>query len=386
MITLRNLLISFALLWVIPADAAGRFWVPAPVSGAISGTAGVCRLTVPGTNGYVTGNTVTVASVTGATGCNVTTTLTVIDGTHIELDGSTFGGVYVSGGLVSSGNWTATNTANWAATTGSTTVNQSVPGTADTATLDSLSGGGTVTVNTTVVIQSLTTSAFTGTLDFAANDNNVTLNTSAGFTDSGSGTHTINLGDGIWTFSAGGGSGIVWNSINTNLTLNANGSTLVFSAAGNTQMRWGGKTLNDVSITGAGRWSFNNSAATFSHLSISAGVQLYLASGVTYTVSNAPTWTGTRASPIILNSDVATGVPTLSVPSGTVSGDWIILGGITGSGGATFNATNALSYGTNTGWNINSGPSAGGGNKIICGSLQPRKLTWNDAGWKKCAA
>src|SRR5690242_5920236 len=78
------------------ADAASRFWGAYSVTGAVSGTGGVCRVTISPAitgSGILSGTTVTVNGITGITGCNVTTTVsTVVDTTHVELSGTTFGG------------------------------------------------------------------------------------------------------------------------------------------------------------------------------------------------------------------------------------------------------------------------------------------------------
>lgn len=72
------------------------------VTGAASHS-GLIQLTVDGndgppTSGLVTGDKITVAGVAGTTEANGSWTLTVIDGTHIDLQSSTFTSAYVSGG------------------------------------------------------------------------------------------------------------------------------------------------------------------------------------------------------------------------------------------------------------------------------------------------
>jgi len=71
------------------------------VSGAANNGSGLVRLTVSSTSGWATGDIKDVSSVTGTTEANGTWTITVVDGTHIDLQGSTFANVYVSGGSVS---------------------------------------------------------------------------------------------------------------------------------------------------------------------------------------------------------------------------------------------------------------------------------------------
>jgi hypothetical protein len=68
------------------------------VTGAAAGTGGVIRLTVNSTITVANNDTVLVANVTGTTEANGTWQITVIDATHIELQGSRFVNAYVSGG------------------------------------------------------------------------------------------------------------------------------------------------------------------------------------------------------------------------------------------------------------------------------------------------
>lgn len=78
------------------------------VTGAVSGTGAVCRLTMASTASLAEGQKIIVAGIAGATGCNtasppVGSTTHIVDGTHIELTGTTFGGAYTSGGTVQIG-------------------------------------------------------------------------------------------------------------------------------------------------------------------------------------------------------------------------------------------------------------------------------------------
>lgn len=72
----------------------------ATVTGAADNGSGEIRLTVSSTSGWSTGDYKTVDSVGGTTEANGTWQITVIDGTHIDLDGSTFANTYTSGGQV----------------------------------------------------------------------------------------------------------------------------------------------------------------------------------------------------------------------------------------------------------------------------------------------
>jgi hypothetical protein len=70
------------------------------VAGAVSGTGGAVRLAIPSTFNFNTGDTAVVASVVGTTEANGTWTITTVDATHIELQGSIFVHAYASGGTV----------------------------------------------------------------------------------------------------------------------------------------------------------------------------------------------------------------------------------------------------------------------------------------------
>jgi hypothetical protein len=69
------------------------------VLGAAAGTGGVVRLTVNGTSQAKTGDNVQVAGILGTVEANGTFPMTVVDTTHIELQGTVFVHAYVSGGL-----------------------------------------------------------------------------------------------------------------------------------------------------------------------------------------------------------------------------------------------------------------------------------------------
>ena len=70
------------------------------VSGAANNGSGLVRLTVSSTSGWTTGDYKSVSGVTGTTEANGHWLITVIDGTHIDLQGSTYANAYVSGGVV----------------------------------------------------------------------------------------------------------------------------------------------------------------------------------------------------------------------------------------------------------------------------------------------
>ena len=70
------------------------------ISGAANNGSGLIRLTVGSSSGWTTGDSKTVSGVTGTTEANGTWIITVINGTTIDLQGSTFSNAYVSGGYV----------------------------------------------------------------------------------------------------------------------------------------------------------------------------------------------------------------------------------------------------------------------------------------------
>lgn len=70
------------------------------VTGTADNGSGLIRLAVTSTTGWTTGNIKQVASVGGTTEANGEWTITVVDGTHIDLDGSTYANAWTSGGYV----------------------------------------------------------------------------------------------------------------------------------------------------------------------------------------------------------------------------------------------------------------------------------------------
>ncbi len=111
-----------------------------------------------------------------------------------------------------------------------------------------------------------------------------------------------------------------------------------------------GHDYNEVNITGNGTLKGSN---TFNVFSIDPGVTLSLEEGMTQTVTSLDL-TGSKASPININSLTPGTQTTFSVASGTVNGLYMIMQDIEAIGGATFNADQTIDNGNNTGWNITS--------------------------------
>jgi hypothetical protein len=70
------------------------------VTGAADNGSGLIRIQVASTATLTTGDWKTLSAVGGVSNANGTFQITVIDGTHFDLDGSTFAGSYTSGGVV----------------------------------------------------------------------------------------------------------------------------------------------------------------------------------------------------------------------------------------------------------------------------------------------
>lgn len=267
------------------------------------------------------------------------------------------------------GTWDAATTTNWSATSGGAG-GASVPASTDDVYFDGLSGGGTVTVNTTVIVNSIDMSAFTGTLDFSVHNNNVTLakNSTTGYAFNCSGTSVrgLNMGNGTWTIT-GRGNNIV-SFATTNLTFNANNSTLVATPASAptnySGFNLGGLTFRNITLNSGG---FNAFARTFltggtiGTLTINGGVDFYPNNPIT--VSTALVVNGTSSNNVATIATLDGGTQTLTL-SGTATINWAAIGGITFTGSPV--ANNSFDLGGNSGITIN-GPSGGGGGHIIGG-------------------
>lgn len=276
--------------------------------------------------------------------------------------------------------WDGASTAMWAATTGGAT-GASVPTSSDTVTFDANTCVGgttcTITVNTTVNVISITMNACTASttgciVDFSVNNNNVTLQT---FSNSGTGTRNLKMGNGTWTITSSTAGAAVWTqATTTNLTFNSNGSTIVLSgnpAAGTAPITFSGgaQTYNAISLSAQSNRSgvVISGANTFGTFSVAAPQSVQFPNGSTTTITNAFTWTGgSTSNPISIMSQGSNSTATISVASGTPTMDGAELRAMTFTGGATFTATNSIDQGLNNGITI-SAPSGTSGGKIIGG-------------------
>lgn len=244
-------------------------------------------------------------------------------------------------------NWSSTGT--WSASTGGAT-GVSVPGAADTVTIDAASGSGTVVVDTTVNCVSIVMDTAIGTLDaLSANSglNNVTLNT---FSSNGTSTRTLNMGNGTWAIN--GTSGTVWNMLTTTgFTFNKNGSTLVFAgtpSAARTFTPGTGKSYSIVSLSALPSVGATfiplviNQSCTIDTLNMAAPQWLIPVGTTTVTITNAVSWNGSSASPLVLSSTNGAG-GTLALAAGSTI-DHACLFGLTITGSPTItNSVGAVS-------------------------------------------
>lgn len=258
------------------------------------------------------------------------------------------------------GTWDASDTTHWAGTSNGAG-GVAVPVAGDVVTFDGSSGGGTVTVShASLSIATLTIGAFTGTLDFATNNNNITLGT---LSMSGTGTRTLNMGDGTWTVTSGA-AGAAWAAGTiTNLTFNCNGSTLDFASTqtGYRGIDLGALTYNNVAITNATAVGFVNAlignATIGGTLTFVNTNMVTLNQGLNMTVTGAITWTNSANSPAVLHSTGT--VATLTVAAtNTLTG--VAIGCITKAGAGSITVTDGYDLGNNTNITINN-PAGGGG-------------------------
>lgn len=239
------------------------------------------------------------------------------------------------------GTWDGSNTASWSGGV--------IPIAGDAVVFDGTSGGGTVIVNTTVNVASITMGAFTsGTLDFLTNSNSVTLNT---FSATGTVTRGLNMGNNTWTIN--GTSATVWDITNpAGLTLNANGSTLVFAGTptGTRTFTPGtGKTYNIVTCN-----ALSSPGATFFPIGINESCTIgtfnvatpqfinVTSAAATVTVTNPISWAGSFANPLFIGT-LGGGGGTLALAAGSTI-DHAALFGFTITGSPTItNSVGAVS-------------------------------------------
>ncbi len=200
------------------------------------------------------------------------------------------------------------------------------------------------TSGTYSLTDSLTTTGlniFSGTF----NSNNQSIDVSVEFYVQGdaNGT-TVNLGSS--SISAknirfGGVTVPVFNAGTSQITLSEG---IVFASSS-----FSGFQFNKVTLTGSATVEGSN---TFDVLTLEPGASVSFEAGETTTILTDLNLNGTKAAPITLNSTVAGTQATISKASGTVDGIYLVMQDIAATGGATFNASQTIDNGNNTGWNI----------------------------------
>lgn len=191
---------------------------------------------------------------------------------------------------------------------------------------------------------------------------NVTCNR---FLAGGSTTRTLNMGNGTWTMTGNAG-GVSWDTGNptgTNMTINAQGSTIYCTDvnAGNKTFRGGGFTYNDVRFKGASGSGQNiiEGSNTFNEIIVEPNSNVRFTASTTQTATTIA-WTGSASNLAVIASTSSSVNATLSVASGVVSCDYINLTRITASGATPFYAgANSTDGGNNTNWNFTAPPAGG---------------------------
>lgn len=276
----------------------------------------------------------------------------------------------------------ASSTAFWSATSGGAT-GASVPGSADTVTMDANTCVGGTTCTATFASgwnptwSSLTFGACTASttgciLDFATNSNNVTI--TGAMSGTGTGTRTFSI-NGTWTMSAPAGS-TVWNMTTvTGLTFNANSSNIVLSGNATATrnflgggLTYGTVTFNTVAAGGATAVSGSN---TFNTLTVGAPNYVTFTFSTTNTINTALNITGSSGAPVTLASSTVGTNATISSAL-TLTPSWNAFRNFTFSGAGSLVSTNCFDQGQNTGFTCTA-PSGGGGggslNRILGGGL-----------------
>ncbi len=271
--------------------------------------------------------------------------------------------------------WDNSSTAMWSASSGGAT-GQPAPAAGDSVTLDTATCVGgvtcTITVNANISINNLITGTCTASttgciLDFSAHNNNITI--AGQFLGAGSGVRRINMGNGTWTMN--GSSGTLWDLSNiTNLTFNANGSTIVLPP-GKTFFSLG-VTYNTIQVTSGGITSpifnFSGNSFTMNNLIIGASQYISFNAGGQYVINTSMALTGTSGTGAIFFTTTGGGG---ILNNGTATATWVSIRD-TVFAGTAFTATNSFNSGKVTGTVTITNPSGGGG--CIVGGW----LLWRD--------
>lgn len=332
----------------ITAAAGGGNWTSGGTwSGGVAPTA-ADDVVLASTSGNVTIDTGAVGRSLSCTG--YTGTLTHTAGVTLTLGDATAGAGNVALLLVS----TMTYTLGAADTSAITFVSTS-------ATTQTITTGGKTLGNWTVncasngsyqLADSNTTGATaTVTLTKGTLDLNGQTCSWGKVTNSNSNIRTLTMGSSTVTLK--GTSNIWFISTATNLTLNPGTSTIVISDTSSSAKMFtgGGKTYNNLSITGGGAGTVTLSGAnTFNTFTINAPKSVVFPSSATTTVTSFVA-VGSAGNVITITATTSGTAATLSQASGTVNSDYLSLKDSAATGGATWNAgSHSTNVSGNSGW------------------------------------
>lgn len=241
--------------------------------------------------------------------------------------------------------------------------------TSDTATFDASSGGGTVTRNVNWTVQSINANAFTGTLGNAGDTASVQLDT---WTNTGSGTRTVNMGASTWTCGRATVATCTWSQIGaTNLTFNANTSTLVHDgnlSGSSSTMNVGAFTYNVITFNAGAQGdrgvSFPASNITVATINIASPATIKWSNSTNTTVTNLNFTGGSLSSWTSLLTAAANNTYTITLANAATCNYCIIWSANVAITSIT--ANNSINLGTNTNVSF-SPPTGGGGGRIIGG-------------------
>lgn len=271
----------------------------------------------------------------------------ILDGTLVH-NASRF--LITAGGSVL---WTAINTAIWSGSSGGST-GASVPGAADTVTMDGSSGAGTVTPNFggTITVQSVVMGAYTGTFDNSVNNNNITVSASGNaFNGSGSGTRNIKLGSATytvmgssatWTFATA--TGLTLSAASANIVLNCSGGLNTFTSSNS--LSWGNLIL--AAASGQTSYRVLGNSLSFNSMTITAPNFLRFGANTTTTISTFSS-VGTSSSHIGLGTDTVSTSAALALTTSALA--WCAIRDLDFTGSPV--ATNSFNLGGNSGITIN---------------------------------
>lgn len=272
---------------------------------------------------------------------------------------------------------TAADTGVWSASSGGAT-GASVPGAADTVTLDAATCTGGTTCTATLnfggtwTIQSFTMGACTASttgciFDNSVNNNNIIATaSSSGFSWTGSGVRVIRWGTATYTMT---NNLARWNfTTATNATTTGSPNVVFSGGTAAKTFDGGGRTYGSVVFgpsSGAGYSAITSGNNTIGTLTITGPNYVEFNTALTTTVTTALLANGSAGNPIgIFNNATAGTTSTIAVPPDTVL-QYVSLRDVTFTGSPI--AVNSFDLGGVSGITV-TGPTAGGGGGIIGGN------------------